>query len=351
MRRKFLFRLSVVMALALGSHTVSFAVVYETCNTGTWGSNSGNSSIRFSTNGGATCTINPYSITWAAGDKLVIKSGTTLTLNANVSISPMVTVVIEGNIIFDNGKLNLDDATSKLTLMPSGSLTCNAGCGSNDQITIGSGGSKYQYKGSDLVAINDHMPRPTTVGNSGTILPIVLLYFEALPIASSVDLNWATAMEKDFEKFIVERSSTGLNFESIGEVPGQGKNIFNVETEYQFSDAYPLTGFNYYRLKALDLDGKFDYSSVRVVRVDGPRSITVLPNPSTGRQIGFRINFNPSDGDRVVLTNSLGLKIAEKPVRELENQLVFDNALAPGVYLLRYVSREFCGASRVLVSH
>lgn len=336
--------------LVFGSPSILFAVVYETCNTGTWGNNAGSTTIRFSTDGGATCTINPYSITWAANDQLVVKAGTTLTIAANVSINPKISVVVYGNVIFNNGKLVLDDNASTLILQVGSTLTCTAGCGSNNQISIGTGGSKYLYKGSDLDVINS-APRPTTVDNTGSVLPIKLLFFAASLAHDNVDLIWATSMEENFEKFIIERSSTGTNFLPIGEVPGAGRNIYEIETSYTFLDESPLLGFNYYRLKAVDLDGQFEYFGVRVVKLTGPKQLSIYPNPSSGKSISFVLNFNPSENDQAVLVNSLGVELLRASVTGIENQLNFDNELSPGVYILKYLSTDFETNTRVVVSH
>ncbi len=179
----------------------------------------------------------------------------------------------------------------------------------------------------------------------------MLLYFTAALEDETVVLKWATTMEENFQKFIIERSQTGLNFESIGEVEGAGRDIFNIETAYAFVDSAPLLGFNYYRLKALDLDGNFEYFDVRVVKRSGPKQLSVYPNPSSGKSISFDINFNPSDNDQILLINNLGIELLRQPVKDFKNQLVFDDALSPGVYMLKYLSRDFESITRVMVTH
>ena len=47
-----------------------------------------------------------------------------------------------------------------------------------------------------------------------------------------------------------------------------GRGTTYEASNYQFTDAQPMTGVNYYRLKQLDYDGVFEYSDV--VSVDFP---------------------------------------------------------------------------------
>ena len=124
-----------------------------------------------------------------------------------------------------------------------------------------------------------------------------------------------------------------------------------LEPRYSFDDTAPVLGFNYYRLKALDLDGVAEYFGVLVVRATGTRQMSVYPNPSSGESISFQINFNPTENDQVVLINNLGQELLRIPVSNTQNQIVFDNKLSPGVYFVKYVSPDFVGTSRAIVTH
>ena len=74
-------------------------------------------------------------------------------------------------------------------------------------------------------------------------------------------LNWSTANEINNKGFQVDREVLmAVNFIDIGFVNGKG-NISNV-SNYQFTDAKVLSGNNFYRLKQIDNDGQFVYSSV-----------------------------------------------------------------------------------------
>lgn len=67
-------------------------------------------------------------------------------------------------------------------------------------------------------------------------------------------------LQKNNSGFIIERSPTGLQFEPIGNVEGNGTT--NQNSDYRFIDVKPFEGVNYYRLKQLDENEQFTYSSI-----------------------------------------------------------------------------------------
>lgn len=111
------------------------------------------------------------------------------------------------------------------------------------------------------------------------VLPVTFLDFSARKEGDkAVALRWSTATETNSDKFIVERSANGIDFNSqLGSVAAAG-NSTTVQT-YGFNDEMPLNRWNYYRLKQLDKDGKFSYSKIASVYFDKGASVTVYPNP------------------------------------------------------------------------
>jgi hypothetical protein len=290
-------------------------------------------------------TVNTGSLTINATATLTVNGNLTFNNGSSVTINEGAGLVVLGN--FEN-KNNSNDITFDGAIQITGNFQNGTG-GSGSAIidfgpnaTISIGGTC-----SNAGVVNDTSGSYSGCGQG--VLPVKLSYFTAELEESEVVMRWATIQEDGFDKFVLERSSTGLDFYSIGDVKGVGMDTYNVETKYSFTDNAPLVGFNYYRLVAHDLDGHIEYFNVRLVRLDGPKTLSVFPNPSDGNSMLVQLNFNPSEYGRVVLLNSLGIKIAESPVLLLESQLIFQNGLAPGVYLLKYISPEFQSTVRVLV--
>ena len=114
------------------------------------------------------------------------------------------------------------------------------------------------------------------------VLPVVLVSFDAEYLfkdnKSAVLLNWVTLSEINNEKFIVEKSIDGINFESIFIVQGAGNT--NTKTNYYSVDENPFFGVNYYRLKQIDFDGKYIYSGVISVNNTFKGQVSLFPNPT-----------------------------------------------------------------------
>ena len=112
-------------------------------------------------------------------------------------------------------------------------------------------------------------------------LPVNLLHFTGWKSDNANQFTWSTSSESDNDYFVIERSIDGQNFVEIGRVKGNGTTT--IVSNYNFDDLHPQNGVNYYRLKQVDLDGKFAYS--RVVLIDNASDISSLdiyPNPNNG---------------------------------------------------------------------
>jgi trimeric autotransporter adhesin len=94
-------------------------------------------------------------------------------------------------------------------------------------------------------------------------LPVELVSFDARKNQNSVLLSWTTASEKDNAYFDVEYSGNGNEFQTIGQVKGNGTSV--VSNTYKFEHKTPSVGINYYRLKQVDYNGTSNYSPIRSV--------------------------------------------------------------------------------------
>ncbi|MCS4433949.1 hypothetical protein [Aquiflexum gelatinilyticum] len=128
------------------------------------------------------------------------------------------------------------------------------------------------------------------------ILPVDYLYIESeySKASNSALLSWATAKEWENSRFEIERSLGDISdFIKIGEVSGMGWK--DTITEYEYVDAnLPLAGGNiYYRLKQVDMNGKFSLSKVLSVKMPSMQFTQgvwrAYPNPTDGHQ--FRIGL------------------------------------------------------------
>ena len=138
-------------------------------------------------------------------------------------------------------------------------------------------------------------------------LPIELLRFEASYQAKDVLLEWETAMEINNDRFEVERSVDGLDFRKIGLIQGQGTTTTSQAYSFVDEEAYFLeSSVFYYRLKQVDTDGQYTYSSIKVVKITRTkRGIYLYPNP-VENELTIRFSDASQEERSVSVLNSLG---------------------------------------------
>jgi hypothetical protein len=111
-------------------------------------------------------------------------------------------------------------------------------------------------------------------------LPVELVSFTAKVRNDNVLLNWNTATEVDNYGFDILRSSKTNKWEKIGFIEGYGNS--NSPKYYSFEDENPFGGSKFrYKLKQIDTDGSFSYSSIVEVEIilDEYQLFQNYPNP------------------------------------------------------------------------
>jgi hypothetical protein len=117
------------------------------------------------------------------------------------------------------------------------------------------------------------------LGVNNSTLPLTLLSFDAKKLYNKeVLLQWKTENEINVDRFIVERSTDGQNFIGIGNVTAKntpGSHYYSI-VDNNLPNATTL----YYRLRKIDVDGKFDYSKIEKLSLDKISKVIAYPNPA-----------------------------------------------------------------------
>lgn len=128
-----------------------------------------------------------------------------------------------------------------------------------------------------------------TQNSNLTPLPLQWLSFTAQAQGSDVLLQWSTATEQNTKDFIIQRSSDGSSWSTIGQVAAAGNS--STVSNYSYVDGKPNTGINYYRILQEDRDDHFSYSKVVAVRFDALKvTFTILNNPVTNGMLQLQVN-------------------------------------------------------------
>jgi hypothetical protein len=180
------------------------------------------------------------------------------------------------------------------------------------------------------------------------VQPIDLLSFEALINKNSIELDWITSREENFSHFILEHSVNGSSFTALAEIEGAGYNTESL-IEYSYTHRLPKLGVNYYRLKAVDLDGTYEYFGPISVRFNGEEQLWISPNPSAGDKVVYQTNFTPNENDRVLVYNQLGSVVADEPAIKNNGTVYFSESLKAGAYILKYSTGQQVLFARFIV--
>ena len=92
-------------------------------------------------------------------------------------------------------------------------------------------------------------------------------------------VEWSTSQEFNSKSFAVEKSVDGnSNWNVVASINGAGNS--STVKNYNAYDPAPFKGINFYRIKQVDIDGKFKYSKTVNVKVNtNATGVTVVANP------------------------------------------------------------------------
>ena len=116
-------------------------------------------------------------------------------------------------------------------------------------------------------------------------LPVKLVSFNAQKTGTSVLVTWATSSETNTDKFIVEFSNNGKDFEPVGRVKAKGNSSTLVNYKNSHNDVVNMlkgSSIAYYRLKIIDKDGFTETTKAAIVYFSNENTkstLNVHPNP------------------------------------------------------------------------
>lgn len=231
-------------------------------------------------------------------------------------------------------------ATTSGTATTSRTAPTLIGLGRNDCVTTG----VYTGALDDIIAYGRALSS-TEVTNlynyySGIALPLKWLSFTGQAKGNYVTLQWQTADVSGNDHFDVERSADGISFATIGSLLNKdGQWNPSGGGSYAFTDVSPLTGNDFYRIRQVDVDGSFSFSSTVVVHI----------MPATG---GIHLEANPVQ-DAITLVNGRQQLVEAFQVVDISGRVLVNKAchsssnligenvasLKAGYYFLRVLTK------------
>ena len=175
---------------------------------------------------------------------------------------------------------------------------------------------------------------PFELAASGEALPVVLGSFDVSTEKRGNLVKWSTLSEINSDYIEVQSSPNGsTKWEPIGKVQTKGESLSKLYYELFDNNPYEVT---YYRLNAVDKDGKAEFShSINVKREDKLGRMSLSPNP-TSSSISLQ-TVSTSEMTGTIIIHDMTGKVVKNETVSLRNGLNtfsinLDN-LNTGIYL------------------
>ena len=124
--------------------------------------------------------------------------------------------------------------------------------------------------------------RKEFLGNNAVPLPISFISFDAQKTAENkVALNWKYVTDETIARFEIQRLNAGDKFETIEKLEQKGTNGL---AQFNYIDANPYGGKNFYRIKAIQADGKEVFTNTKMIDIAITGQLSIVksyPNPAT----------------------------------------------------------------------
>lgn len=223
---------------------------------------------------GATAVSNPsISKLWDLFNSVISISGNTVTAGGGASSSSWLEQL--GSVEVDFGNTMLTSVNVRLRA--ASASTANPG---EQEIAIGN-----------------------ITFQRATILPLTLKSFNGALSHNSVKLNWETSQETNLDKYIVEKSSDGVDWQTLTTV---------MATNAAAYDAVDLNAgqINYYRLKQVETNGNFTYSQmIRIRNGENEKlALKIYPNPVISNA-SININCKNKLAAHIKIYNQFGMQL------------------------------------------
>lgn len=170
--------------------------------------------------------------------------------------------------------------------------------------------------------------------NTTPLLPLHLISFSGTRQAGYNHLQWQTADEVNTKLFEIEQSTNGTAFTKIATVNSAGTS----NSSYSINDNSFSNGKVFYRLKIIDIDGKFTYSPVIWINSEQTGGVSIYPNPVRGL-------LNLNIGNAAILKTNAWLFDANGRLMKIilinnNQQQINVQDLAKGTYIIKFADHS-----------
>ncbi len=147
----------------------------------------------------------------------------------------------------------------------------------------------------------------TIKANFAPLMPIGLANFKAAQRTNAIEVSWNALSESNMLRHEIERSTNGSSFTIIGAVAAQNSSVVY---KYNFLDATPTKGNNYYRLRSTSLSGDVTYSNILRLNMGAGRTdMVVISNPVRGGIVNLQLSNMAKGKYAINVFNNVGQRV------------------------------------------
>jgi hypothetical protein len=141
----------------------------------------------------------------------------------------------------------------------------------------------------------------------------------------------------NIKEYATQKSTDGNTFTNLFITPATANGGHSAS--YLITDTHPAEGYNYYRIKSTDLNGKTVTTSVvKVLMGSTSPAISVYPNPVSNGIINLQLDNQPAGKYGIRLLNKSGQVIFQRQVEHAEGSstetIAIDKYTPHGIYQL-----------------
>lgn len=193
----------------------------------------------------------------------------------------------------------------------------------NNELLIWGNNSYGQLGNGTYISQNT----PMQLGVCNNTLPVQILSFTGKSNNGFNLLHWTTVNENNNRHFEIERSNNAIHFNAIGTLPSL--NNVGSTTNYNFTDLHPANSIHYYRLKQVDNNNKFTFSSIISINNKSEKNIKIYPNPA----INSLFLSEQSENTNYTILNTIGQIV--QAGKYVACQPIKLNQLKSGIYFIK----------------
>jgi hypothetical protein len=175
-------------------------------------------------------------------------------------------------------------------------------------------------------------------------LPVTFTGILAQRHSNDISVSWTVENESSMQKYVVEHSADGVHFKDSHEVDALNSSFTKT---YAVNDAQSGSIDHYYRIKAISISGKTQYSSVARVSALSAKtamSLNIYPNPVVNKTIQMQINAVAAGNYTMSLIDMGGRELPLGTLKLAAGQsnqsIKIPAQMAAGLYRLKIITAD-----------